>query len=342
MIGLLRCALALVLLFGVTARVMAEERIALIVGNSGYGSVEALDNPANDARLMAEALEMRGFQVTILLDATQIDLKRGIAQFGRDLRAAGREATGLFYYAGHGVQSFGRNYLLPVDVSLTDAADLDLVSVAADSVLRQMASARNRTNIVILDACRNNPFETIADMNDNGLAEMKAPAGTLLAYSTAPGAVAMDGAGDNSPYTRALVDTLATPGLPIEQLFKKVRISVMDQTNGFQTPWETSSLIGDFMFEPAAAPNPIQVATVQLWEQVKATNDPLQVMLYLRAYPNSPFADEAQAMLEARLTERGETFKRRDLADFKLAQVNVWDPDGNHIHIDFPLDEETG
>ena len=153
-------------------------------------------------------------------------MKRAIAQFGRELRKAGGDATGLFYYAGHGVQSFGNNYLLPVDVSLSDAADLDLVAVEAQSVLRQMASARNRTNIVILDACRNNPFSEIPELDDNGLAEMKAPTGTFLAYATAPGGVALDGLGGNSPFTQAVVEQIVEPGQPIEQLFEQVRRAV--------------------------------------------------------------------------------------------------------------------
>ena len=146
-----------------------------------------LDNPAPDARLIAQTLESEGFVVTQMVDASQIAMNRAIAQFGSELREAGAEATGLFYYAGHGVQSFGTNYLLPVDAALTIAADLGLVAIPAESILRQMFSARNRTNIVILDACRNNLFSAILDMGDNGLAEMKAPTGTFLAYSTAPG-----------------------------------------------------------------------------------------------------------------------------------------------------------
>ncbi|WP_368075922.1 caspase domain-containing protein [Leisingera sp. NJS201] len=177
------------------ATVLAEERLALVIGNSAYGSVSPLDNPVRDARLIAQTLEGLGFDVTLAADTRQIEMKRAIGQFGRKLRGAGDDATGLFYYAGHGVQSFGSNYLLPVDVALADAADLDLMAVEAQSVLRQMASARNRTNIVILDACRNNPFEAVADLNESGLAEMKAPTGTFLAYATAPGDVALDGPG---------------------------------------------------------------------------------------------------------------------------------------------------
>ncbi|MFK7834995.1 MAG: caspase domain-containing protein [Sulfitobacter sp.] len=283
--------------FGATAQ-EAEPRIALIIGNGAYGAVTALDNPVPDADLMAQTLEAQGFKVTLLKDATQVTLNRGIAQFGRDLRDAGRDATGLFYYAGHAVQSFGNNYLLPVDASLTDAADLSLVAVPAQAVLRQMFSARNKTNIVILDACRNNPFEAIPDLNDNGLAEMKSPTGTFLSYSTAPGAVALDGLDGNSPFTRALARQLPTPGLPIEQIFKNVRVEVIEKTSGKQTPWDASSLTENFFFTAADEMTEEELAELQLWESVKFSTDPVPVVLFMRGYPNSKYIPEARALLD--------------------------------------------
>jgi hypothetical protein len=291
------CLALLAALWSSTA--VATDRIALVIGNGAYRNVTPLDNPVTDAADMAATLEAAGFTVTLLLDADQPTLNSSIAGFGRALRDAGRDATGLFYYAGHGVQSFGTNYLVPVEAALKNAADLDLVAVAADSVLRQMNSARNRTNIVILDACRDNPFEAIPDMDDNGLAEMNAPTGTFLSYSTAPGAVALDGLDGNSPFTRSLLDHIPQPGLPIEQLFKTVRIDVLDRTGGRQVPWDASSLTGDFTFvpaapEPAAAPpDDIDLA----WNAVRDTRDPLQLLLFLRAYPDSHFADQARDML---------------------------------------------
>ena len=151
-LGLLLAGL-LCLLVGTSA---AEERIALVVGNQTYSAVSSLDNPVNDATLISDALQMAGFEVTLLLNADQSAFKQAVAQFGRTLRAKGQETVGLFYYAGHGVQSFGTNYLLPVDAALTDAADLDLVALEAAAVLRQMASARNRTNIIILNLLMQN------------------------------------------------------------------------------------------------------------------------------------------------------------------------------------------
>ena len=279
-------------------QVMAESRIALVVGNSDYTAVSGLPNPVNDAALMAQTLTDVGFSVTLVSDGDLDGMRAAISAFGVALRDGGSDATGLFYYAGHGVQSFGRNYLLPVDVSLSNAADLGLVGIEADSVLRQMFSARNRTNIVILDACRNNPFQEILDLTDSGLAEMNAPTGTFLALSTAPGAVAMDGLGDNSPFTTALVEQMLIPGQPIEQAFKNVRVAVLAETRGLQTPWDTSSLTTDFVFRPEEALAPEAIAEAQLWASVRDTNDPVQLMLFLRAYPDSTFESEARALLD--------------------------------------------
>ena len=275
----------------------AEPRVALVIGNSAYGTVSPLDNPARDARLMADTLTGLGFDVTLLMDADQVAMKRGISQFGGALREAGSGATGLFYYAGHGVQSFGTNYLLPIDVSLRDAADLDLVAVEAQSVLRQMFSARNQTNIVILDACRNNPFDAIPAFDDNGLAEMQAPTGTFLAYATAPGAVALDGLTDHSPFTESLAKLMPEPGLPIEQMFKQVRVDVIQKTNGLQTPWDASSLTSDFVFAQAPQRSASDMEAEQFWNSVRDTRDPVQIMLFLRGYGDSAQAAEARSLL---------------------------------------------
>ncbi|WP_299483920.1 caspase family protein [uncultured Roseibium sp.] len=275
-----------------------DPRLALVVGNSAYTHVTPLDNPKNDAVLMAESLEAVGFDVMLVTDASRDELTRAIADFGRKLREADDDATGLFYYAGHGVQSFGDNFLLPVDVNLSDAADLSLVAVPAQALLRQMFSANNQTNIVILDACRDNPFVAIPDLNENGLAEMKAPRGTFLAYSTAPGEVALDGTGGNSPFTGSLARRMSTPGLPIETLFKNVRLDVLAATNGVQTPWDTSSMTANFQFVPAVMPSPAEIQERQLWETVKLSKDPIQVMLFLRANPTSRFAGEARSLLQ--------------------------------------------
>jgi uncharacterized caspase-like protein len=290
----------------------AQERLALVVGHSAYGTVSPLDNPAHDARLIAETLQGLEFKVTLLLDSNQADMRRGISQFGRDLRNAGADAIGLFYFAGHGVQSFGTNYLLPVDVALENAADLDLVAVEAQSVLRQMYSARNKTNIMILDACRNNPFSDLSEFNDNGLAEMQAPTGTFLAYATAPGGVALDGVEGNSPFTRALASTMTTPGQRIEQVFKNVRVEVIEKTNGMQTPWDASSLTSDFVFAEEDPMTPEELQELQLWNSVQASGDPVQIMLFLRGYPDGAHAEDARALLAVLMA--------RELADPEAAK----------------------
>jgi len=160
-----------------------------------------------------------------------------------------------------------------------------------------MFSARNKTNIVILDACRNNPFTEIPEFNDSGLAEMQAPTGTFLAYATAPGGVALDGVGGNSPFTHALAEQMNNPGMLIEQMFKQVRVSVLEKTNGQQTPWDASSLTSDFMFAQATVLSNAELEAQQLWKSVEASRDPVQIMLFLRGYPDSKMTGEARALL---------------------------------------------
>ncbi len=271
-----------------------------MIGNGSYGSVASLDNPVNDADLIAHTLKALDFDVTLITDGNQIAMKRAIAQFGRDLRQSGPDTVGLFYYAGHGVQSFGTNYLLPVDASLMNAADLDLVAVEAQSILRQMFSAKNATNIVILDACRDNPFSSIPEFNDSGLAEMDAPTGTFLAYATGPGNVALDGTTGNSPFTKALAGYMTTAGMPIEQMFKQVRIEVLDETDGLQTPWDSSSLTRDFMFAKPEDPSIAADRSEELdWRSAQASGDMLDLIAFLRAYPQSIHVEAAGDLLVA-------------------------------------------
>lgn len=281
----------------------AETRIALVIGNGQYEAITPLRNAVSDGQLMAESLGQVGFDVTLLTDADQNEMKRAVADFGRRLRSAGPDATGLFYYAGHGVQYANANYLVPVDASIADEADLDLVGVQADWVLRQLFSARNRTNIVILDACRNNPFESATGLREAGLAEMNAPPGTFIAYASAPGSAALDGKGANSPFTGALSRGILEGGEPIEQVFKQVRVAVVDETGGRQTPWDSSSLTDDFYFRATTPVDPADLAAQRLWETVKATGDPVQVILFLRQYPQSSVSAEARQFLEQSIAQ---------------------------------------
>ena len=232
----------------------AAKRIALVIGNGAYERVGALTNPPNDARLIARTLRGLGFEVIERIDADQKTMKRALRDFGYKLDAAGDDGVGLFYYAGHGLQVNGRNYLIPTTADIQRENDVGIESVAADSVLETMEYARNRLNIVIMDACRNYPYKRGFRSATRGLAKIQATRGTLIAYATAPGNVAADGAGDNSPYTEALARAMNTPGLTVERMFKRVRNNVVKATNERQVPWESSSLVGaDFYFKGGAA-----------------------------------------------------------------------------------------
>lgn len=224
-----------------------ESRIALVIGNSVYSNAP-LQNPVNDARDTAKALVELGFEVTHGENLSQNDMKRVIRVFGDKIRNGG---VGLFYYAGHGVQVNGINYLIPVGATITKEEEVEYESVDVGFVLAQMENARNRLNIVILDACRNNPFARSFRSTKNGLASIDAPSGTLIAYATAPGSVASDGNTRNGLYTQELLNAIRIPGLKIEDVFKQVRRAVQSKSANQQLPWESSSLVGDFYFGEA-------------------------------------------------------------------------------------------
>jgi TPR repeat protein len=235
----------------------SEKRLALVIGNSRYDSAP-LRNPVNDARAMAATLRTFGFDVAVLENASYKDMRRTILEFGNKLRDSG---IGVFYYAGHGLQVNGRNYMVPVDAVIQGDAEVAVEAVDVEYVLSRMDTARNRLNIVILDACRDDPFSRSLRSSSRGLASIDAPIGTLIAYATAPGRVAQDGDGPNGLYTSELLKSMKIPGLKIEDVFKRVRQSVSQQTNNKQVPWESSSLIGDFSFTlvPSASANPSRV-----------------------------------------------------------------------------------
>lgn len=263
----------------------SERRVALVIGNGDYKD-SPLRNPVNDARDMAQALKGLGFDVVYGENLAQNEMKRRILDFGDKVRNGG---VGLFYYAGHGVQVQGRNYLIPIGATITKEAEVELESVDLRYVLAQMEDAHNRLNIVILDACRNNPFARSFRSVNNGLASIDAPSGTLIAYATAPGSVASDGEGRNGLYTMALLNTMRSPGLKIEDVFKRVRGAVQSKTMERQVPWESSSLTGDFYFiEPdGAAPAtaaPIVVAPAPLPQVIDRSNARMTAMAILQAY----------------------------------------------------------
>ncbi|MBP7341892.1 MAG: caspase domain-containing protein [Smithellaceae bacterium] len=223
----------------------ATQRLALVIGNSAY-ETGPLANPVNDAADMAASLTRMGFTVILKKNANLEAMEEAIENFGGRLKRGG---VGLFYYAGHGIQAGGTNYLIPVGAKIKKESDLRYRAVDAGRILDEMQNAENGMNIVILDACRDNPFNRSFRSATRGLSIISAaPKGTFLTYSTSPGNVAADGRGRNSPYTEALLRHMGTPGLPIEHVFKRVRQDLAARTGGRQIPWELSSLSGDFYF----------------------------------------------------------------------------------------------
>ena len=242
-----------------------QPRYALVIGNSDYQQPAwKLTNPANDARLMAQALSDVGFKVTVLLDGTEAQMEDAFAAHGARLKAAGKNAVGLIYYAGHGVQSQGLNYLVPVDANARSEQDIWRQAPRLGDALRYVEDAGNSVNFVILDACRDNPLPSATRSAGGGLAEVKPARGLLISYSTAPGYVAYDGDGGNSAFAVALAETLSQKNLIAEQVFKRVADSVNVATGGLQTPFYNSGLTGaDFCFagcSGGAAPAPVVLA----------------------------------------------------------------------------------
>src|ERR1700761_7967247 len=244
------CLILIIPLFTHSTPAQAEKRVALVVGNSAYQNVARLDNPTNDASLMASTLKDLGF--TLVGDGAQLNLEKAaldlaVQRFGKQLQGAD---VALFYYAGHGVQVRGSNYLVPVNANPTREADVDFQMMDINLVLDQMQGSGTRLNLVILDACRNNPFGGRGlRSSDGGLAQLRAPEGTLLSYATQPGNVALDGDDGHSPFTRALVETMQKPGLDVLQAFNQVGLIVKRATGSAQQPWVSSSPIdGSFYF----------------------------------------------------------------------------------------------
>ncbi|HEC42121.1 MAG TPA: caspase family protein [Bacteroides sp.] len=239
-----------------------NQRVALVIGNSNYDTGPLL-NPGNDARAMAQALRETNFEVLEYVDlATKADMKRAIREFGKKIQNGG---VGLFYYAGHGIQVNGKNFLIPTKAKIYAEEEVEYESVDVGFALSQMEIARNRMNIIILDACRNNPFARSWRSAATGLAFINAPTGTMIAYSTSPGSVASDGTGSNGLYTEELLKQMQKEGMKIEDVFKSVRAEVLDKSNKQQTPWESSSLVGDFYFiKPEAEITQTQTGTGEI------------------------------------------------------------------------------
>ena len=274
-----------------------EHRVALVIGNSAYPGA-ALKNPVNDARAISAKFRSLGFDVITRENVKQKDMTRAITQFGEKLSRSG--TVGIFYYAGHGMQVRGKNYLIPVDAQISSEASVRSEAVDVDSLLEQLATSA--LGIVILDACRNNPFERRFRGSAGGLAQMDAPKGILIAYATAPGKVASDGDGRNGLYTREFLSMLDEPGLKVEDVFKRVRRRVADATADQQVPWESSSLTGDFYFVRSARAAPASRAPdaeLLFWQSIRESRDAEDFNAYLKKYPSGQFADIAKNRLKA-------------------------------------------
>jgi uncharacterized caspase-like protein len=285
------------------------ERVALVIGNGAYAS-SPLRNPVHDAQLLRNSLQADGFEVTYLADADRGQMVRAIQTLGRQLTAIGKPAVGLFYFSGHGVQSEGHNFLLPVRASIQNEADLLPEAVEAEWVLKQMELAKNGLNIVILDACRNNPLPRATRDGLKGLATMQAPTGSVVAFATDAGSVAVDGKGDNSPYAAALARFMNQEGLELKSMFDQVAQSVYDATRNTsapQTPVQTYKLTPVFYFRGAtaiqSAPPPPQydprAAELALWQSAEHLRTAEAYRAYLAQYPHGQFSSMAQLQLAA-------------------------------------------
>ena len=279
-----------------------EARVALVIGNSAYKGAP-LRNPVNDATDIAATLRSLGFSVTLRTNADTRQMRAAIRQFAQSLKRGG---VGLFYFAGHGVQSrSGRNYLIPVNADLKEEFELEDEAVDASRVLAGMEAAGNRVNIVILDACRNKPFASSWRSAVNGLAQMNAPMGSFVGFATAPGSIAADGAGRNGIYTKYLLENLKAGDPHIDRVFTRVTAAVARETANKQVPWKSSSLTGDFYFRvpsgnsQAMADGSPAALELEMWDSVKESKNPDELKAYLDQYPQGRFAGVAHARLKA-------------------------------------------
>ncbi|MDB5576075.1 MAG: caspase family protein [Bradyrhizobium sp.] len=289
-----------------------EQRIALVIGNSKYQNTVQLTNPGNDTRAVAQLLNSAGFEVISATDLSHNQMIQAVQEFSGKIAGRGPNTVAMVYYAGHGVQLAGENYLVPVDAKISSEPDLVNGSLRLVDVMATLEAIPSRVRIVILDSCRNNPFPSLNDAG-RGLAIVDAPKGSIVAYSTAPGTEALDGSGDHSPYTAAFLRLANEKNLPIEQLFKRIRLDVGSSTDGQQTPWESSSLTSDFYFfgdtAVAATRAPAQMkmayaasdlpsrSSRQAYEYVLAENSIENYQEFIRIYPHDPFTDRIRILL---------------------------------------------
>ena len=292
------CAMATL---SATAQAPVDLRVALVIGNAAYAAAP-LVNPANDAKAMSEALKGMGFTVIEARDASKAQMQQALVQAGAVLQ--GKRGVGMLYYAGHGMQLDWHNYMLPVDARLSAAAEVPKQALDLQLVIDTFKAAGNRMNIVVLDACRDNPFEGGASAK--GLAPMDAPPGTFLAYATAPGNVAEDGDATtgNGLYTQYLIRELKVPEARIEDVFKRVRLQVRRKSEGRQVPWESTSLEDDFYFDPKAQRAREQAKEDAFaiekadWDRIKGSKSADDFYAFLQKYPNGLIGEQAQFRLD--------------------------------------------
>jgi len=274
------------------------KRVALVIGNSAYPT-SPLKNPINDAKDMAASLRKLGFDVIEVTNAKQKDMNRAIVQFGGKLST---DSVALFYFAGHGMQVKGKNYLLPIDAQIASEPAVRAEAVDVDTVLDQFSA--NPLSIVILDACRNNPFERKFRSIGGGLAQIDAPKGTLIAYATSPGKTAGEGTGRNGYYTSELLKAINQPGIKVEEVFKRVRLNVARVTGDTQIPWEASSLVGDFFFNNSQTAVVTTLSTdsgtveLESWRSAQMIDTIEAYQSYLESFPAGNYARLANAAVK--------------------------------------------
>src|SRR4051794_16868997 len=319
-----------------------EQRVALVIGNAHYKNAPELANPDNDAQAMAQFLNKAGFEVTSAIDLTQNDMIRVVQDFSSKVAARGPNSVAMIYYAGHGVQLAGENYLVPVDANVATPNDLTSNSLRLVDLMSTLETIPSRMRIVILDACRNNPFPNVNDAG-RGLAIVDAPNGSIVGYSTAPGAEAQDGTGGHSPYTQAFLNVAREPNVPIEQLFKRVRLKVNQTTSGAQIRGESSSLTSDFPFfgDPGVAasrapvnapvvqmaPNLPSRSTRQAYDYVVSEARPEYYQEFITMYPHDPLCDHVRWLLNNLLLTQA--WHKTVLANSPVAYKNFYDSYGN-------------
>ncbi len=335
----MRYCLLLTLLFTLLPTAYAQ-RYALIIGNSQYAAdIGKLKNPVNDATDMAALLKRKHFKVTVLKNASKRQMKNGINAFTRQLSQ--KDAVGLFFFAGHGMEVGGRNYLIPIGANIQGEGDVEYESVDAGRVMNNMKIAGNNLNMVILDACRNNPFARSFRSTSRGLARMDPPEGSLILYATSPGKVAADGKGRNGLFTKYLLQAIDTPNLTVENVFKATANKVYRATSKKQLPYQSGVMLGDFYFSGGAQnqstetipPFPVESGSGQneniFWRSIRNESNAAYFESYLQQYPKGAYAtlariklNQARAKVEPRMQVAHLTLKTSP-ADARVRILNI-------------------